>query len=209
MPFYIKKNILFIHIPKTGGTTLENFFKKDDIQKLYSGKTNNILPFPHNKISLQHQYLETILKFQNKLNIKITDKTRFVTIVRNPYERLVSDLFWYKLINQNSSQEEVFEKIKHFVKKENTFLYDNHNSPQYRFLCDNNGNIIKDILILNTENLTNDINKHFSKFNRSINNYNVNKINKRSYMSYLNIDSIKLINNIYEKDFELFNYKKV
>ena len=159
--FLCKKNILFIHIPKTGGTTLETHFIKDDIQKLFSEKTNNILPFPYNKISLQQQYLEIILKFQNILNIKITDETKFVTIVRNPYERIVSDLFWYKLINKNSSQEEVFEKIKYFVKKENCFLYDNHNSPQYKFLCVNN-NIIKNILILNTENLTNDINKYFN-----------------------------------------------
>ena len=48
-------------------------------------------------------------------------KQKFVTIVRNPYERIVSDLFWYKLINKNSSQEEVFEKLNILLKRKIVF----------------------------------------------------------------------------------------
>lgn len=32
---------------------------------------------------------------------------------------------------------------------------------------------------------------------------------KRNYMSYLNADSIKLINSVYKQDFELFGYPMV
>ena len=38
---------------------------------------------------------------------------------------------------------------------------------------------------------------------------NKNKYNEKKYLKYLNNDSIKLINQCYDKDFELFNYQKI
>jgi hypothetical protein len=39
MPYYKDKNLLFIHIPKTGGTVIENNIKKHTPQKLFSDET--------------------------------------------------------------------------------------------------------------------------------------------------------------------------
>ena len=41
MPYYPYINLLFIHIPKTGGTIIGNEIKKKTKQRLYSDDINN------------------------------------------------------------------------------------------------------------------------------------------------------------------------
>ena len=202
MPYYKKANILFIHIPKTGGTVIENQLKNKYKQTLYSGRCNNLLDSPYNKSSLQHQFFTTIYKFNNKLDVNF-DNIKIFSVVRNPYDRIISDLFWLGKIKKNFNSEQVYNVIK------NNYLYrnnlDNHNVPQYKFITDENCKLIKNIKIFKTETLneTNDELNKFLGFNINIKRGNVNK----DYSKYLNKDSISLINNFYKKDFEFFNYK--
>ena len=202
MPYYREKNLLFIHIPKTGGSVIEDNIHKHTSQELYSSTTNTLLDPPYNKISLQHQFYTTIYKFRDKLNINF-DNTKIFTIVRNPYDRIISDLFFLKLIKQNFTAGQVYNIIK------NNYLdrydLDNHKEPQYKFIVDENSELIKDIKIFKTETL-NELNDELNKFvgfNINIRKKGVNK----DYSNYLNKDSISLINTFYKKDFELFNYK--
>ena len=104
MPYYPNKNILFIHIPKTGGTVIEDEIKKQYNETLYSGYSNNILEYPYNKISLQHQLYTTIYKYKNILNINFNN-IKIFSVVRNPYDRIISDLFWYNLIEKDDSSD--------------------------------------------------------------------------------------------------------
>ena len=209
MPYYKEKNLLFIHIPKTGGTVIEDEIKKKYKQTLYSGYINNILESPFNKFSLQHQFYTTIYKYQNKLDVNFNN-IKIFTVVRNPYDRIISDLFWWKRkkkypefkINYNDTEE-----IYNFIK--NNYLnrddLDNHNQPQYKFITDENLNLISNIKILKCETL-NDTNNELNKFlgfNINIKKENINK----DYSKFLNKKSILLINEYYKKDFELFNYK--
>ena len=124
------------------------------------------------------------------------------SIVRNPYNKIISDLFWLKLINKKSSPDEIYEIIK------NKYLYrddlDNHNQPQYKFITDENNQLIKNIKIFKCETL--DILNHqindFIGVNINLKNENANK----DYSYYLNKNSISLINDFYKKDFELLDY---
>lgn len=203
MPYYKNKKILFIHIPKTGGTVIEHEIKKKDKQTLYSGFRNNILQAPYNKISLQHQYYSTLYKYRNKLNINFND-IKIFGVVRNPYDRVISDLFWYNLIKKNYNSTQVYYVIKdNYLKRTDL---DNHNVPQYKFVESEDGQLEKNIKLFKTEELNhiNDKINTILDININIKRTGVNK----DYSRYLNDKSIYLINKYYKKDFELFKYKK-
>lgn len=102
-----------------------------------------------------------------------------------------------------SSKDEVFNMIKTYISATNL---DNNNLPQHVFITIFNEKIIPNIHILHTESLTDDMHKlGYKDFNLHLHT-NPEKIN---YIDYLNSDSIKLINDYYDKDFKLFNYKKI
>lgn len=245
MPYFQNDvvNLLFIHIPKTGGTSVEFYLSKKyniplDTKSLFmfldeeTAKNNNVdvnvIRHPHNgcnavaqndcvdfnkipKSSLQHITYKTIFKYKDFFNINENNLDIF-TIVRNPYERVVSDLFFlsknpsltyasFHRINKNTSKDEVYNIIKKYLSED----VDNHNIPQYLFITDDNNELIPNIKILKTETLQNDMSGlGYEDFNL---NENVNS-NKVDYYEYLNNDSIKLINDFYDYDFKLFNYDK-
>ena len=211
MPYFKNNdlNVLFIHIPKTGGTSVEiNFSEKFNI------KLNNDSLYSHNlnetklneniiiNSSLQHMTYNKIVEHNEFFKIDFNN-IKIITIVRNPYERIISDLFFYKLIDVDTSKEKVFDIINEYLLSDS---YDMHNAPQYIFILDKNNKVIPDVNILKTENLTIDMNNlGYTDFDR-FDNKNQDKPN---YYSYLNNKSIKRINNFYHFDFLLFNYHKI
>ena len=203
MPYYPELNILFIHIPKTGGTVIEKSMKKMTKQNLFSlYPSNKILKHPYNNVSLQHQYYTTLYTYRNLLNIRFDDTIKIFSVVRNPYDRIISDLFWNDLIKPYFTSEQVFHVIQNKYLNRNDL--DNHNKPQYKFVTDDDCNLIPNIKIFRCEELNeknDEINKYFN-IDINIVQSNVNK----DYSKYLNAKSIILINNYYKKDFELFDY---
>jgi hypothetical protein len=211
MPYFKNNetNILFIHIPKTGGTSVDIYlskkfdiplnnkslflFLKPDLAKEYNIHINS---------SLQHMTMNTILKYSKIFNINFK-KLKIMTIVRNPYDRIISDLFFYNLIDVNTTQEQTFEIIKEYISNSNL---DNHNIPQYLFITNDQKKIFSNIIIMRTKTLTDNMHSlGFKDFNQHVNTNN-NKINSDNY---LNNDSIKLINTYYHYDFEILGYDKI
>jgi hypothetical protein len=85
-----------------------------------------------------------------------------------------------------------------------TNAQDDHNVPQFNFLS-YNGELVKNITIFKQESLNEDLRKYgFVDFNE-FKNKNKTQVD---YFTYLNTESINLINKIYSKDFEFFNYFK-
>ena len=204
MPYFKNNdvNILFIHIPKTGGTSVEYYFSYKFSIQLNNKSLYNFLDISNTTItsSLQHITYNQILQYNNIFNINF-DNIKILTIVRNPYTRIVSDLFWYGIINIHTSSDEVFQLIQKYII---STTHDNHNIPQYIFITDDK-KLIPDIHILHTETLNRDM--HFlgyTDFDIIINNNP--PIN---YYNYLNKNSIELINEFYHLDFILFNYDKI
>jgi hypothetical protein len=206
MPYYKDLNLLFIHIPKTGGTSLEQYLKKKNTQTLYStGLYNHILYEKFKLISsLQHLTYKKICKYKNTLEVDFNEDLKIITIVRNPYDRIISDLFYFDLIKENTTSDEVYEVLKKYIYED---CHDNHNIPQYEFLINKKNEIIPNVTIFKTETLTEDLKKYgFTDFNL-IFHKNKQNIKKENYNTYLNNDSINLINEFYKKDFDFFNYE--
>jgi hypothetical protein len=212
MPYFKneKINILFIHIPKTGGTSVETYFSKK-----YNIPLNEKSLFTHAGVktkvdknvvienSLQHATYQEIITHAKFFNIDFND-IKIMTIVRNPYDRIISDLFFFGLINKKSSSEETFEVIKKYLVSKHL---DGHNRPQYQYLkFDNYEKELSKINILRTESLDqNMIDLGYVDFDFRVQ-LNTTKVD---YYSFLNNDSIGLINAFYSKDFKLFSYKKI
>ena len=137
-------------------------------------------------------------------NINFDSKIKILTVVRNPYNRIISDLFYLKIGNKKNNKDEIEKIIEKYLNSNH--LYDNHKLEQYKFLIDNDNNINKNIIILNSETLNEQMNElGFPEFSNFCNQSNT-KITK-DYYDYLNDASIKMINEYYKKDFEYFNYK--
>jgi hypothetical protein len=211
MPYFKNNdvNILFIHIPKTGGSSVENYFytkfsMQQDNKSLY-GFIDPELKLNENMIinsSLQHITYDQMIEYNNVFNIDLNN-IKIITIVRNPYERIISDLFFYGKINVNTSKEDVFDMLQDYLVSTD---YDNHNLPQHYFITTNNKTIIPNIHILHTETLTNDMKDlGYEDFDLLL---NVNKFNV-DYYDYLNNKSIEVINAFFHFDFILFGYVKI
>lgn len=205
MPYFVDYNILFIHIPKTGGTSVEKYFsqklkRKLSLKELYS------ITSKFNNHSYQHLTYSELYSNRKLLNIFFNSEMLIFAVVRNPYERTISELFFQKLIKKNMSPKEVENKLVNYFKSRD--LYDYHKIPQYLFVTDINDVINPKIKILKTETLNNDMKLlGFNDFD------NIETLktfrNELNYYDYLTDESIKMINFYYDKDFQFFNYKKI
>jgi hypothetical protein len=214
MPYFNNNkdiNVLFIHIPKTGGQSIAKYL--DQKYSIYNcTKSFHGLNLGKNiNVPSDHFLLNTILTFyKDKLIFK---NLKILSVVRNPYSRRISEIFFRKKISeQNISDDDIQKKIETIITNdinsylENEHHEDNHHIPQYKFLCNKNKKIYNNIDILKFENLNNDMKKlGFYDFNVYIN----KSEKKHDYMYYLNNNSINLINKIYKKDFELFGYEMI
>ena len=230
MPISHAENIIFIHIPKTGGGSIEKslgIFGEDN-----NGSLNpnlNILYGKKNNKLLQHLTISEIKAIKNK-EYKTYKK---ITFVRNPFDKLLSEYFWrIQLYGKNKIDfkyflmEEVIPRknkintyVKNFYKDEKIISsMDIHYMEQYKFLINNN-NLDVDF-IGKFENFESDFKK---LFNKKLLNYKINKskvdyfyyfskkflpkfIKKRLYRKFYDNDSRKLVEQEYKKDLDLFNY---
>ena len=202
-----KVNILFIHIPKACGTSISNYLLEKH------GVIRNVHKHPYSMISGRNKFRDVSFQHQTYLTIKANtdyfdidfENITLLTYVRNPYTRILSDLFFWKLITPDTTPDAVYNRIKEFIASQNVIKFDNHPLPQYQFILDEDGSVLKNITILRTETITEDMKSlGYDDFQKRD---NKSPIDTSDYQKYFNEESIKLIRDHYAKDFEIFGYE--
>jgi len=190
-----KLKFIFIHIPKTSGNSL-SLFLKDFIDNKVLQKSSNM--GEKQGISILCEKKKECIKhvdikyYENTYGEKINDYFKF-TIVRNPYDRMLSFYFFSKGKNNQKFKR---NQYINFIKKNESF--------QYKYI-DNT------FYIIHFENLINEL-KNIECFKKIVdfNNYptlNASSNSKRNYNEIYDKELKDLVFNKYKKDFELFGYE--
>ena len=242
---YKQKELYFIHIPKTAGTSIAHVFHDGLNKEIGYGYYRY-----KNKHIKSKDILDDNLKIKEILNIStwhipfsflnkkymnnIFNKYTLFAIIRNPFDRIVSEYgFWIRYYNNNKHKDyakdtlkmlkEIYETLEvnpanlnKFIHKilDNKYKYDldGHLIPMYKYThIKNNHELILICDILRYENLNNDFNRYIDSYNiklpkDSLLKTHINRTDTEITRKHLDEKSIKLIQEYYKKDFELFGY---
>ena len=212
MPYFSKSKILFIHIPKTGGTSVEELLNNSDIN-LFSGKINNkrivkrnykLKPKKKKLVRDEFQHMTARELFVYNLNINYS-----FSFIRNPYSRTISSWKYQNKFKVNFERR--YRKINYKVPKyfdkwvENLYQFYKsgkldkvrHNMPQYKYIFDSKQRLMVDeIFAFENIDTFEFKGKKLGVANKSSNNEEI----------IIKPEIAKMIREIYSKDFELLNY---
>ena len=131
-----------------------------------------------------------------------------MTSVRNPYDRIVSEMFFTRRIRNGASKEEICMAIETYLLSKESF--DNHKTPQFEFVVDKHGKLLENIQIVRQETLNEDMERLGYPNFKNMQCQLTNKVfDNQQYINLLNDEAIELINEYYKKDFELFQYNMI
>ncbi|MEM5518903.1 sulfotransferase family 2 domain-containing protein [Henriciella sp. AS95] len=132
MPVFVKddKKILYVHVPKTGGTNVNISLRRSGFRHALIHKPDDVLNGLR-RCSPQHFHAEVL---RTILKIELFDYI-FVT-VRHPLKRMLSE---YRMRNgdpaiQSATHFDQFVEKCFRLYRSNPFSYDNHIRPQSEFL---------------------------------------------------------------------------
>lgn len=199
MPISRQYKIIFLHNPKTGGTAIEKLFD------ITAGPENLFTPnYPANQIVLQHLPYK---KLQKIIPEDIFSTYFKFTIVRNPWDRLVSDYHWK---NRGCDTFEEFIDYMDDIYTEYTFEaieqcpevaknYLGHFLPQYSY-CG------PDVTVYRFENFAADVAALLQKYNISKPVPRENSTHHKHYSHYYDTRTRTIVEKIYARDISLFGY---
>ena len=212
----MKKELQFLHITKNAGTFIEDIADKNNIKW---GRFNT-------SISNWHNYLDLY-------KLSLLEKYDWFVVVRNPYSRILSEYYckWGGIGEKNIvHNKREFNTTIQTIMKNNPFhedkdlkigdknikIYSYHYTEQYKYVESTIHNLSNvKIHILKFENLNNELQNLFNEYNIDIDVNKYKKINSKEdhnkvikfTVNDFEDETIKKINTIYKKDFELFGYE--
>lgn len=201
-----EKKFIFIHLPKTAGMSIKKALKKYDdrglILKMLDTPIARRIPYVKDMNPLK--FHGKAFEFQEYLSEEIFNKYFKFVFVRNPWSWLVSMYYYiienswhhlYKIVNRMS-----FSKFLYWRKTSSNFYL------QKDFVVDKNDNIIVDY-IGKVENIKQDFDNICNKIKVDAKLPHKNKSGHKNYKKYYNHETIKLVEEHYAADIDLFDYE--
>ncbi len=219
MPVYNKHKLIHIHIPKTGGTAIEELFH--ELGDMVWGPESWVGQEHRNGRWYEYQHL-SIAELRELSNSEYENHHAFA-VVRNPYGRLVSDYNWRLWISRAHPKAPVlaFDSFEAFIRAipedinanwsrhmsdadQSTANFLIHVRPQHQYVVDTDG---RDVVrsIVRYENIEIGIKEIFDRF-RIINTKIRNPV-RRNFVALYDRRMLDTVNELYEKDFEIFGYE--
>lgn len=131
MPIFSKKskNVLFIHIPKSAGSSIERIGRDLGWTESFSIRGKSLDQISYCRASYQHLHADVL-----EYLFDLEDFESVFTVVRHPFERLKSEYYWQ--LQQGLTSLPAANWINHTFDSylSNEFLFDNHIRPQVEFI---------------------------------------------------------------------------
>lgn len=201
MPIFKNHDAIFVHIPKTGGTTILRMFGLEEV--------NDFDIFYHQGEFFEFDH-STAVYLKSHIEDERWNNFYKFTLVRNPYERLVSEFFWKK----KDSDKRIIDcsniEFPDFIK----FLYQNFD----KILCNTHAEkshfirqidfLLPEVEIFDLQNIDFLINKLMEKYNLNKPENIFNKTKHEHFDYYYDHSTKKMVYDMYYPDFEFLKYKK-
>jgi hypothetical protein len=221
----IPEKTIFVHIPKTGGSSVEEFimnqygYTRNECLLIHgfgidlSLGEKDLVPYP-----MMHYRLKTILRIAEANKVQINDSWTIFSIVRNPYYKFLSDLFFspfsnfkynYHMLPDNAKAmylESCVDGYFNHPAKENHHSY--HSLKQYKFFEDVDVNYQIFKFEEGLENIVKKLGFEIKeKFPHLLDIPSYLNLPKPNYSKMLTPHLVETINNKYSKDFKMFGYE--
>ena len=193
MPLDHQRRAIFIHIPKTGGTSIEQalgIYGGEDPFRLFGRQLQHLTAREIKQLWVNEHTYNSYFKF---------------CFVRNPWDRLVSEHTF--LVSRNATSYSFKELCSPSVlrsDKNPKYFYD-HVRPQCDYIFDQTGTQIVDF-IGRFENITEDWFEVCQKLDIKCDLPTSKKTKHTNYTDYYDAESRKWIETIYAEDIETFGY---
>jgi hypothetical protein len=184
--WYQEPEFIFIHINKTGGSSIEKALN---------------LPFEHLTATEKIKQVG-IEKWQQKFTF---------SFVRNPYDKVCSHYRYRVKTNQTKLKENPLSFAK-WVQltygQQDPFYCDNIKMflPQHQWMCDTNGKLLVN-QVYKFENLSQDFTRLCKKLNLKATLPHLKPSKPVNYQSFYDESTKATVEAYFEQDFKMFNYK--
>lgn len=195
-----KKKIIFLHITKTGGTSIEDALRDDSSVFTKNQWAKKPLAF---NAPLNHLTLNQIIRSEELTPHQLKNFFKFA-FVRNPWDRVISECFCPHIQLAFKDCKTIKDKIKK-VCKLSSIGYGGHFLKQSTIL---NHPLIDINFVGRFENLGKDYKKVCKIIGiKQTPLLHSNKSRKHPYPHYYDEDTVKLVENAYQEDILTFKYR--
>ena len=197
-------NFLFVHVPKTGGSSIRHALSPFSAPKAkgHFRRISANFPLREDPQKVRLRTHDTAAWARLKLGAETFEKLHKFAVVRNPYTRAIS---YFEYLRQNPLHPH--NRIVKNMSLEKYLSWGMHRTLQSRHLCDARGNLLVD-RILRFENLNEEFKSICKDIGILVDLPRINSSSQMPLTKYLTPRTCKLIEQIYAQDFELFDYPK-